>query len=76
MTTAASVPRYSAFAKKHYGDGLLVAERTSSLRSLLARAGADGGRAQRILDPAPNSTELKTWLRKAATVTDVSDIFS
>lgn len=76
VTTAASVPRYSAFAKKHYGDGRLDTEREDVLDVLAARdLVPTEAERQRILD-CTEFDQLKIWLRKAATVTDVSDIFS
>lgn len=80
MTTADSLPRYSPFAKKHYGDGRaegrIEAEREAVLDVLAARdlAPAQDDR-QRILDCA-DFDQLKSWHRKAVTVTKVSDLFS
>jgi hypothetical protein len=80
VTTAANLPRYSPFAKKHYGEGLtegrIENEREAVLDVLAARdlAPTEDER-QRILD-CTDFDQLKTWLRKAVTVTKVSDLFS
>jgi hypothetical protein len=80
VTTADSLPRYSPFAKKHYGDGLaegrIEAEREALLDVLAARDLAPTrDDRQRILDCA-DFDQLKTWHRKAVTVARVSDLFS
>ncbi len=80
VTTADSLPRYSPFAKKHYGEGLaegrIDAEREAVLDVLAARdlAPTQDDR-QRILDCA-DFDQLKTWHRNAVTVAKVSDLFS
>lgn len=76
VTAAASLPRYSPFAKKHYGDGRIDAEREAVLDVLAARdlAPTEDDR-QRILDCA-DFDQLKTWHRKAVTVAKVGDLFS
>jgi hypothetical protein len=84
MATAENLPRYSPFAKKHYGDGRaegrtegrLDAEREAVLDVLVARdlAPSDGER-QRILD-CSDFDQLKAWHRKAVTVANVEDLFS
>ena len=77
-------PVYSPFAKLHYGKGLAEGRaegraedaRESVLAVLDARGleATDGDR-QRILS-STDLNELKAWLRKAATVANVSDLFS
>jgi hypothetical protein len=80
VTTAANLPRYSHFAKKHYGDGLaegrIENEREAVLDVLAVRnlAPTEAER-QRILDCA-DFDQLKTWHRKGVTVTKASDLFS
>jgi hypothetical protein len=80
VTTAASWPVYSPFAKKHYGEGRaegrIDAEREAVLDVLATRdlAPTEDDR-QRILD-CTDFDQLKTWLRKAVTVAEVSDLFS
>jgi hypothetical protein len=80
VATAANTPRYSAFAQKHYGDGLaegrLENEREAVLDVLAARELAlTQVEQKRVLD-CSDFDQLKTWLRRAATVPKASDLFS
>jgi hypothetical protein len=84
LVTTVSWPVYSPFAKKHYGEGRaegqaegrIEAEREAVLDVLAERdlAPTEGER-QRILD-CTDFDQLKTWHRKAITVTKTSDLFS
>jgi hypothetical protein len=76
VTAAASLPRYSPFAKRHYGEGRIDAEREAVFDVLAARdlTPSDGER-QLIVD-CTDFDQLKAWHKQAVTAADVSDLFS
>jgi hypothetical protein len=80
LVTTTDWPVYSPFAKLHYGKGLAEGRTEDARESVLAVLDARGleatdGDRQRILS-STDLNELKAWLRKAATVANVSDLFS
>jgi hypothetical protein len=84
LVTTTDWPVYSPFAKLHYGKGLAegrAAGRAEDAReSVLAVLDAHGleatdGERQRIL-ASSDLHELKAWLRKAATVAEVFELFN
>jgi hypothetical protein len=77
--TTADRPVYSPFAKLHYGRGLAEGRIADARESVLAVLDARGlevteSERRRVLsftDPG----ELRAWLRRAATVAAVSELF-
>jgi hypothetical protein len=77
-------PVYSPFAKLHYGKGLaegraegLAEDARESVLAVLDVRGfkVTDGERQRIL-ASSDLDELKAWLRKAVTVTEVFELFN